>query len=86
MNITIVPFGPECVRNDSDWSVTTFNKLKLGAVVPNGSILDAVNAMFYILFDKNMALASKRLVPYQKALKLVLSVKTITRPRPILWV
>ena len=38
----------------------------------------------YILSPKNIAFINNLLVPYQKALKFVLSVKTSTLPRPIL--
>ena len=37
----------------------------------------------YILSDKKIALVKILLVPYQKALKFVLSVSTIILPRPI---
>ena len=39
---------------------------------------------YYILSPKNTAFINNLLVPYQKALKFVLSVKTNTLPRPIL--
>lgn len=49
-----------------------------------GALHISFRSLDYILWPKNKALANSLLVPYQKALKLVLSVKAITRPRPIL--